>query len=911
MTELTITPKVADKTARFKGTVAAGEHVAVTIKGGAEWMGDDLALRVLDLVTGRTLAVFPRPEEVLDEDESGDEWGTAGDDGADLYCELNLNTDRMVAAARHMLRVPVMFVLGDTGGQRTLYFRDRYEVEYWPERIGDTTPYNLDNWPKQMDDWADVVTRAAQSAENSASAAKAAQRAAELTPGIKGDKGDRGPKGDKGDRGEAALVTKMRERTGDRLWHDVALSQSYDGKWVMDVEQDAGGGGSFDADVVASGTTASRSLESRFAAVFDVKDFGAVGDGVADDTEAVRAAINAATPGSVVVFSKGVYKVTASISLGGAKNHVTIDGNGARIIWDKDPTSSSNWLFSAYGSIAKNSEAYSFGADAARGDINIETEDANPFVEGDWLFAQSQRDCSSIEDCGPDWVLVQPTGYDNNVGMLFGEPVQVSAKVEGSEGKGLALDSPLIFPSYETGNSHESSPYCGEGSTLRKMVFLDGLVIRGFNVTVPIVEDANNPAGFVRMSLCKDCIVEDVAVSYDDFSPGQAVLVSNCLACEVRSVHVKRPPDSVRDLSIDHSQYNSFVLASSWYCSFVGCTDENGMQSFDATAWIGANDDFKAQGPSLWTTFDGCKVLNAHEQSYVSHSGCYGITIKNCESYRSPVAVYMRSGPLHVTGCVFVGRYPASGNPLIDVSEGDGDRGNAFTNTSIGIYLWSDSRYTRGNPDPSNRYVDNAVSLFGSSMFSGNRIDGFSFGAYIYTATCKQGQPHKYFLNCLFDGNLFANCLTAFTVRPSGYFTCSEWDKIKSGLRVSNCAFFNCVNCVDLRNISGAEVCSCLFKGCGPIEVPSYAVKIVVANPSNDTVVRDNTFSDIRSPESPDDKRTVCIFTQDEGFVSGNRLNGESQYAILYSSSAAGAKTEDEKLEARLEALEAEVFTQS
>ena len=63
MTELTITPKISDKTARFRGTIAAGEHVAVTIKGGAEWMGEDdganLSLRVLDLVTGRTLAVFP------------------------------------------------------------------------------------------------------------------------------------------------------------------------------------------------------------------------------------------------------------------------------------------------------------------------------------------------------------------------------------------------------------------------------------------------------------------------------------------------------------------------------------------------------------------------------------------------------------------------------------------------------------------------------------------------------------------------------------------------------------------------------------------------------------------------------------------------------------------------------------
>ena len=39
MTQLVITPKVSDKTARFNGTVAAGEHVAVTIKGGAEWLG--------------------------------------------------------------------------------------------------------------------------------------------------------------------------------------------------------------------------------------------------------------------------------------------------------------------------------------------------------------------------------------------------------------------------------------------------------------------------------------------------------------------------------------------------------------------------------------------------------------------------------------------------------------------------------------------------------------------------------------------------------------------------------------------------------------------------------------------------------------------------------------------------------
>lgn len=169
MTELTITPKTADKTARFRGAVAAGEHVAVTIKGGAAWLGDDngehLSLRVLDLVTGRTLAVFPRPPETYedgDEPEEQDEWKTAGEDDTDLFCNLNLNTDRMVNAARHMLRVPVLFVLGakdedNPATTRTLYFRDRYIVEFWPERVGDDTPYDLDKWPKQIDEWTQLV----------------------------------------------------------------------------------------------------------------------------------------------------------------------------------------------------------------------------------------------------------------------------------------------------------------------------------------------------------------------------------------------------------------------------------------------------------------------------------------------------------------------------------------------------------------------------------------------------------------------------------------------------------------------------------------------------------------------------------------------------------------------------------
>ena len=53
-----------------------------------------------------------------------------------------------------------------------------------------------------------------------------------------------------------------------------------------------------------------------------VKDFGAVGDGVADDTAEIQAAINAS---GVVYIPDGTYKITSSISL---KSNLLIYGNG-------------------------------------------------------------------------------------------------------------------------------------------------------------------------------------------------------------------------------------------------------------------------------------------------------------------------------------------------------------------------------------------------------------------------------------------------------------------------------------------------------------------------------------------------------------------------------------------------------
>ncbi len=85
---------------------------------------------------------------------------------------------------------------------------------------------------------------------------------------------------------------------------------------------------------LATGTTNARNLVNRFADVANVRDFGAVGNGVADDTVAIQTAINS-YPTGCIYFPAGRYKITNKIVIQSDKTSLVSDFiNCATIVLD-------------------------------------------------------------------------------------------------------------------------------------------------------------------------------------------------------------------------------------------------------------------------------------------------------------------------------------------------------------------------------------------------------------------------------------------------------------------------------------------------------------------------------------------------------------------------------------------------
>ena len=86
------------------------------------------------------------------------------------------------------------------------------------------------------------------------------------------------------------------------------------GAWIRAVVSGSVIGDVSNATAVATGSTASRTLANRFADALNVKDFGAVGNGITDDTAAIQAAdTQARSKGVALYFPGATYAVSQLI----------------------------------------------------------------------------------------------------------------------------------------------------------------------------------------------------------------------------------------------------------------------------------------------------------------------------------------------------------------------------------------------------------------------------------------------------------------------------------------------------------------------------------------------------------------------------------------------------------------------
>lgn len=155
----------------------------------------------------------------------------------------------------------------------------------------------------------------------------------------------------------------------------------------------------------------------------DVMDFGAVGDGVANDQPAIVAAIASlgGEPG-VVFLPPGNYRITSTISL---PSGVVLRGAGAADSWIRcDPPNSGTTCIAVNGSVSGDWQAVTAGY--SKDSQALTVSDGTAFSQGDWALIRQQN--GSWDTKPIEWA-------DNAVGQLF--------RVASVAGDVLSLDRPL------------------------------------------------------------------------------------------------------------------------------------------------------------------------------------------------------------------------------------------------------------------------------------------------------------------------------------------------------------------------------------------------------------------------------------------------------------------------------------
>ncbi|MEA4856393.1 glycosyl hydrolase family 28-related protein [Solidesulfovibrio sp.] len=158
-----------------------------------------------------------------------------------------------------------------------------------------------------------------------------------------------------------------------------------------------------------------------------VRDFGAAGDGLTDDTAAFESAIAALASPGILSVPAGTYRITRSLAL---KSGLVLRGAGAtasKLVFNLGGAADPCLDFTTY-----NSRSWvSLSKDAALGDTAVTVAGAAAMAPGDWIEIERQND-AALMDTDPEWNQDWAQG-------VVGQFVMVTAV----SGNTVSLDRPL------------------------------------------------------------------------------------------------------------------------------------------------------------------------------------------------------------------------------------------------------------------------------------------------------------------------------------------------------------------------------------------------------------------------------------------------------------------------------------
>jgi polygalacturonase len=389
-------------------------------------------------------------------------------------------------------------------------------------------------------------------------------------------------------------------------------------------------------DPVGTGAVAT-TVQAKLRESVSVLDFGAVGDGVTDDTAAIQSAVTALPSGATLLFPPGTYKLTASVLLAG-KTNITLLGYGTTIqcgasriesYFNIDSSSAINvfgFIFDAKMQSmptytpADYDDVYNCGIYTYSGAQNVSVKDCafiNLYTVGAFFRASSNV---IVTDCRFSSPLQTQT--QNLQHLMF--QTSASIKVTSSHFDNAVSTNPAVNACgiFASGITRFitidacSFNYCGRDNTGTHRLGVIDFYYDVDGVSVTNCVSTNTMAEFMRLSTCNTAIISSNRVEYS----ANSEISGLCISLQSGAVYLPSSNTKCRNITISNNVFVNDVtdvaVCIGVYSYDWGAWSENIV--IDSNAAINFRRLVSVKGP-----FNGVKISD--NQSISTSSNVCGI----------------------------------------------------------------------------------------------------------------------------------------------------------------------------------------------------------------------------------------------------------------------------------------------